>query len=200
MAMIYDNSGETTLASLWNAYNSENPLQNLDYSTSANGSLTSRGSSLSFAGIKGGTDASQLMITPTRDISAYTFSAPSLSDGAGNTIPASAISTYAEKYVSIDSSSNETTMAAGNYPDALVPLSSLISAKENTITSGANQGLWISLAIPSSQAAGTYTGNGTLTLNSATFSVPFSVQVYGVTMPSAVHLKSCYLMLSVNRA
>jgi len=192
--LVYDSSTETTSASLWSAYNSENPLQNLDYSTSANGSLTSRGSSLSFAGIKGGTDASQLMITPNCDISAYTFSAPSLSDGAGNTIPSSAISTYAEKYVSVDSSSNETTMAAGNYPDALVPLSSLISAGENTIASGANQGLWISLSIPSTQAAGTYTGNGTLTLNSATFSVPFSVRVYGVTMPSAVHLKSCYLM------
>jgi hypothetical protein len=193
-SLAYDKSTEVTSATLWSAYNSENPLQNLDYSTSANGSLTSRGSTLSFSGVKGGTDAGQLMITPSRDVSAYTFTAPSLSDGSGHTIPSSAISTYAEKYVTIDASSNETTMAAGNYPDALVPLSSLIEAKENTITSGNNQGLWISLAIPSTQTAGTYTGNGTLTLNSATFSVPFSVTVYGVTMPSVIHQKSCYLM------
>jgi len=192
--LTYDGSGETTSATLWSAYNSENLLQNLDYSTSTNGSLTNRGSTLSFSGVKGGSDAAQLMITPQRDVSAYTFSAPTLSDGAGHTIPSSAISTYAEKYIAIDSASNETTMPEGNYPDALVPLSSLIEAKENTITSGNNQGLWIALAIPATQSAGTYTGSGTLTLNSATFSVPFSLTVYGVTMPSVVHQKSCFLL------
>jgi hypothetical protein len=194
-SLTYDASGETTKASLWSAYNTENLLQDVDYSTSANGALTGRGSSLSFSGVKGGDDAAQLMITPENDVTSFTFASPSLSDGSGHSIASNAISVYAEKYVTINSSSsNEPTSASGAYPDALVPLASYISKGENTITKGHNQGLWFTVAIPSAQTAGTYSGTGTLTLNHSTFSVPFSVKVYEATMPSVVHPKSCFLM------
>lgn len=193
--LAYDASGETTKATLWSAYNTENLLQDVDYSTSANGGLTSRGSTLSFSGVKGGDDAAQLMITPSRDVTSFSFESPTLSDGSGHTIASSAISVYAEKYVTIDSStSNEPTSASGAYPDAIVPLASYISKGENAISSGKNQGLWFSVAIPSSQSAGTYSGTGMLTLNHSTFSVPFSLKVYDVTMPSVIHPKSCFLM------
>lgn len=193
--LAYDASGETAKAILWSAYNTENLLQDVDYSTAANGSLTSRGSTLSFGAVKGGDDAAQLMITPSRDITAFSFTSPSLADTSGNTIASSAISVYAEKYFTVDSSSsNEPTSASGAYPDALIPLSSYISKGENTITSGKNQGLWFTVKIPTSQTPGTYSGTGTLTLDNLAFNVPFSVKVYDVTMPSIVHPKSCILL------
>lgn len=185
----------STAVSLWKAYNGENLLQNVDYSTSANGSLTSRGSSLSLNAIKGEQEAIQLMVTPDSAVASYSFSMGNLSDGAGHSIAASSVAIYAERYLYVDSSaSNETTSASGYYPDALVPLTSLISAGENSIAAGKNQGLYFVITLASSLTAGTYAGQGVLTLDETTFVVPFQIKVMDLSMPSAVHAKSSFLL------
>lgn len=183
-----------TSASLWKAYNTENLLQDVDYSTSANGSKTSRGYTLGMKTLAGEKEAIQLMITPTSAVSSYTFTMGSLSGSAG-TISASQVSVYAEKYFTIDSStSNETASASGAYPDALIPLAYSIAKGENTIASGANQGLYFIVDVPSTATAGTYRGNGTLTLNTTSFTIPFELNVLDLAMPSVVHPKSSFLM------
>jgi hypothetical protein len=178
---------------LFQASNTENLLQGVDYSTSANGSKTSRGYALSFHAMKGESESVQLMMAASEAVSAYNFSAGALSDGAGHTIEASAFSVYAEKYLTIDSTnSNETAYASGAYPDALVPLANLVAKSENTIAAGKNQGLWISLAVGNSAVAGTYSGTGNLTVDGVIYSVPLSLTLEDVTMSKTSHARSSF--------
>ncbi len=55
-----------------------------------------------------------------------------------------------------------TYCATGWYPDALVPLETIVEYGENPIAAGQNQGVYITFNVPTTQAPGTYTGSGTV--------------------------------------
>ena len=63
-----------------------------------------------------------------------------------------------------------------------MPLTSLISAGENSIAAGKNQGLYFVITLASSLTAGTYAGQGVLTLDETTFVVPFQIKVMDLSM------------------
>ena len=110
---------------------------------------------LSFEAAKGETEGAQLVLRAEAD-TAYDVTVGALTSSAGNTIPATAITAYALKYMNI--SSGFTGFAAGAYPDAMIPLEYIKNAKENVLYKGKNQGLWFDLKVPADAAAGVYGG------------------------------------------
>ena len=171
---------------LWWAYNTENLMQDFAYDYD-------RDSTLRFYGIKGDVESIQLMITPDKDVLDYDFTMGDIATQSGSVISADCFEIYAEHYMEITSSYNPNTVS-GYYPDALVPLENYRSRRCNSIHAGENQGIWLNLNIPADAQAGTYTGEGKLTLDGKEYAIPIALTVYNVAMPEEVHPQSAYLI------
>ena len=63
-------------------------------------------STLSFHSAKGETEAAQLVITPSKAISAYSLSMTDAVSASGNVIPASAFTVYAADYIEVTGALN----------------------------------------------------------------------------------------------
>ncbi len=169
---------------LWWAYNTENFMQDFEYDYD-------RDSTLRMHGIKGEVESAQLIITPDKDVVSFDFSMGDVAAADGSVISADCFEIYAEAYMDVDSSYNADSYY-GYYPDALVPLENYKFRRHNSIKAGQNQGIWMNVNIAEDVAAGTYTGNGTLTLDAQTYSVPVELTVYDVTIPEQIHAESAF--------
>lgn len=172
---------------LWYGYNTENFMQDYEYLEL----MASRDSTLRMYGIRGDKESAQLIITSLKDIKAFNVKVDDLVNSDGKKIGKSNIEVYAQWYVNVEGSYN-TKAGNGMYPDALVPIMSLVRARENYITAGNNQGLWFEVCIPKTAKPGVYTGTATLTLGSEIYDIPIEVTVYDAVMPEEVHTHSCY--------
>jgi hypothetical protein len=194
-------NGKTTL---WTAYNTENLMSDLDYANDVDNKidLAARGQTLKFSGMRGESEAAQLMISVDHDVNEFDFSCGDLSDNASHQIAASNLSVYAEKYM-LTTISCEPDAYPGLYPDALIPLANYkfrkqnhiyIGTEEDTTRNPRNQGIWVNLAIPSDAVAGVYSGKGTLTLDGTTYEIPLKATIYDLDYPESVHQASCFLV------
>ena len=172
---------------LWYGYNTENFMQDYEYPEE----MKSRDSTLRMYGIRGDVESVQLMITSSKDIKSFNVKVNDLVNADGKKIGKSNIEVYAQWYVNVEGSYN-TKAGNGMYPDALVPIMSLVRARENYITAGNNQGLWFEVRIPETAKPGVYTGTATLTLGREIYDIPIEVTVYDAVMPEEVHTHSCY--------
>ena len=171
---------------LWWAYNTENLMQDLEYDYD-------RDRKLRLNGIKGDVESIQLMITPEENVSDYDFAMGDIAAESGAVISADCFEIYAEHYMEITSSYNPDTVS-GYYPDALVPMENYRARRCNSIQAGENQGIWLNVNIPADAEAGTYTGEGKLTMDGKEFAIPVALTVYNVAMPEEVHPQSAYLI------
>ena len=171
---------------LWWAYNTENLMQDFEYDYD-------RDSTLRFYGIKGDVESIQLMVTPDKDVLDYNFTMGDIATQSGAVISADCFEIYAEHYMEVMSSYNPDSFF-GYYPDALVPMENYRFRRYNSINAGKNQGIWLNLNIPVDAQAGTYTGEGKLTLDGKEYAIPVELTVYNVTMPEVVHPQSSYLI------
>lgn len=146
---------------------------------------------LSFEAAKGETESAQLVLRAEAD-TAYDVTVGALTSSAGNTIPATAITAYALKYMNI--SSGFTGFAAGAYPDAMIPMAYIKNAKENVLYKGKNQGLWFDLKVPADAAAGVYGGEVQITAGGKTIAVPVKLEVYDFVMPEVPAATTTYLI------
>ena len=178
--------GATEGVKLWWAYNTENLMQDFTYDYD-------RDRKLRFYGIQGDVESIQLMITPEEDVLDYDFTMGDIATQSGSVISADCFEIYAEHYMEITSSYNPNTVS-GYYPDALVPLENYRSRRCNSIHAGENQGVWLNVNIPADAEAGTYTGEGKLTLDGKEYAIPIALTVYNVAMPEEVHPQSAYLI------
>lgn len=174
-------------AKLWYGYNTENFMQDDVYPEK----MESRDSTLRMYGIMGDVESAQLIITPSKDIAAYSVKVEDLLNADGKKIAKSNIEVFAQWYVNLEGSYNAKA-GNGRYPDALVPIMSLARARQNTIAAGMKQGLWFQVSIPETAKPGVYTGVAKLTLDSEIFDIPLEVTVYNAVMPEEVHTHSCY--------
>ena len=145
-------------------------------------------------GIKGDTEAVQVMITAKNDVNSFYLSAGDLTIENGSAkIAKSEIEIFAERYIEVKSqSSKRSTAFLGWYPDALVPIDSYRAKHENKIQKGMHQGIWVNICIPENATAGTYKGTFKLTLDEESLDLPVTVKVYNVTMPSAIHAMTAF--------
>lgn len=180
---------------LWQAYDTENIRR--DDSVIADRNITSS-NPLSFSDARNGTDSSQLMIKATSNISSYSFRPGTLRGSNGDTLSAACFETLVAKYLYCGTNTNEYNktlyMGTGYYPDALVPIDRIITANENTVTSGQQQALWINCKIPEDQTPGTYTGYGILNIDGMDYTIPMQVIVYNVTLSGANHNKTIFMI------
>lgn len=148
-------------------------------------------SGLSFEAARGETEGAQLILR-TEGKAQFDVEFGDLTNEAGETIPASAATVYAQHYMY--TSKGFTGFPAGDYPDALIPMEYYKKAEENYTVADKNQGIWIDIRIPEDAKAGKYTGTCTVRIADTTVKVPVSAEVYDFNMPKAPYMRSTYLI------
>ncbi len=138
---------------------------------------------------KGEYESAQIILTAEETLS-YEVKANDLSSGS-STFSAANVEIFHEKYISVSRPFG--SVAAGQYPDALVPYENIRDAGENVVNAGENQGLYVRFHVPKDQAAGTYTGNVTVTVAGESTNVPVTLEVRNVTVPEENHTQSIFL-------
>lgn len=146
---------------------------------------------VSFEAARGETEGAQLILR-TEKKAQFDVEFGDLTNEAGETIPASAATVYAQRYMY--TSKGFTGFPAGDYPDALIPMEYCKKAEENYTEADKNQGLWIDIKIPEDAKAGKYTGTCTVKIADTTVTVPVSAEVYDFDMPAAPYMRSTYLI------
>jgi len=188
-------------ADLFFAYSTENLMSDWDYLAEKdedgdvveeNQQYLQRDSKLRFNCLKGENEGMQLMIHANKYISDFDFKLPTLTNGS-ETIDSSNFSVSVAWYLEC-SGTNERNAYAGYYPDALIPLENYKFRRMNHIDKGFNQALYFNFLSTEQMKAGTYTGEGTLVMDSEEVKIPFEVRIYNGVMPNKVHQKSCFLI------
>ena len=146
---------------------------------------------------KGETESGQLILTAKKDVAAYTLSVSDL-EGAGGTIPASAVEVLVQHYIQTARPSNS-AYPLGWYPDAIIPYEKIVEYGENSIEIAAgetmqNQGFWFNIVVPETAAAGDYEGIVTLTADGERFEIPLSLYVFDFTLNRTMHAKTAFGM------
>ena len=143
---------------------------------------------------KGEYESGQLIISPSEDVSYYDARISDLTlQGGTAKIAKEDIAVYAEKYLNVGVNYNNNGAPLGDYPDGLVPVSSIVEYKQNTIEANTNQGIYVTFETALDQAAGVYTGNLILDFKDFTKTVPVSVRVYDLEVSEKVRSKSVFL-------
>ena len=141
---------------------------------------------------KGELEGSQIIISANED-TVFDFESADLVCGE-NKIAKENVEIFVQKYITVqvnyDAGAN---LPPANYPDALVPMESIKTAKENVVLKGENQGFYIRVKTAIDQPVGTYTGNLTLKVGDKTQAIPVSVKVDDVTVSDVNHLKTTFL-------
>lgn len=144
-------------------------------------------------------ESSQIIITPSQTVPYYNVELSDLVLQGNNQmqdkIAKENISVYAEKYITVGKIFDSATGAAtGEYPDALVPLSSIVDYKENTIEKGCNQGLYFTIKTNSDQTVGTYTGTFKIDFGTFKKDIPVTVEVVDLAVPETNRAKNIFLI------
>ncbi len=172
---------------VWFAYNTENFMQDQDYSQI----LAGRDNVLRMHSLKGETESAQFIVTPKEKVDAYSFEIKELVTDSGDKIGKSKIEIFYEWYVTLENTYNPDSYF-GNYPDALVPAKAMKRARSNVIEAGNNQGIWVNVNVPADAEPGMYKGFGVLKLDDEQFEIPVELTVYDAAIPEQVHAKSSF--------
>lgn len=184
--------GEITV---WTTYGTEKVVRNRDASQYE--SVKFDDNKLTVEACRGEHEAGQVIMTATADVSSFDVKISDLTSGS-NTLEASNVDIYAEKYVSVtkysgsQSGNNIYQRGLGDYPDALIPMAGYVAAGENKIVKGENQGIYVSFDVPLNQAPGEYTGKLTITYDGKTKDVDVKLTVYDLEVNKETHSKSYF--------
>ena len=166
------------------AYSTEKVLRDKPYK---NG-----GDTLTIKTFKNEYESAQIIMTPDYDVEEYAITLSDLTCGE-NVLKKENFQAFHQKYLYVDSDYEVLNdLGAGAYPEALLPMKTAIKYDENVIKSGENQCIWVSLKTPKTQAAGTYTGTFTVTIDGVNKAVPVEVTVWDYAISDENHVKSSY--------
>ena len=141
----------------------------------------------------GDVEAGQLIINPGNDVENFNVKITDLTHEDGSEkITSDLCEILVERYINVDASCCGTE--DGWYPDALIPIKNYIGKRENKITKGNNQGIWINVNVPKDSLPGKYTGSIEVTLDDDKKDVPVTVNVYNIEMPDQVHAKTAHFV------
>ncbi len=143
---------------------------------------------------KGEYESAQIILTAKEDVAAYNAEiVADLTGPDGATFPKANIDLRHEKYIDVSIiHSDYNSPPTGRYPDALVPLETIVAYGENTIAAGQNQGLYITFDVPAAQAPGTYTGSLRVTYDGAEQTLPVTLTVYDFTVSQETRSESYF--------
>lgn len=142
---------------------------------------------------KGEFESGQIIISPSVDVPYYnvTISELSLANGEDK-ISVDNITVYTEKYFEVSVNYNNNNAPMGMYPDALVPVSSVVEYEQNSIPKDTNQGIYVTFETKLDQTAGLYSGEMTFDFKDFSQKVPVSVQVFDLAVSEEVRTKSVF--------
>ncbi len=164
-------------------------------------------------GARGATEAYQVVVTASgAALSGVNLSASTLSDGSGHTIAAGSVTFYRQVFidftgVGVSEHGNrevpqESPTGDGRLPDALIPFidpySGAALGAPFDVQNGLNQPVWVDVHIPSTAAAGTYTGQITVSAQGETpVTLPLTLTVWSFTLPDR-NVVTTYFGMHVN--
>lgn len=153
-----------------------------------------RSAALDFNALKGDIESAQLVFKAKENISSFDFVMGDAVHTDGKTkLSADMFEVFAEKYLETEIPSSDSALV-GSYPDPLVPIAGYKSRRENRVSKGENQGLWVNLNVPKDALAGSYTGEAVLTLNDQKIKIPVNVKIYNAAMPEEIHSRSLFYL------
>ncbi|MHB1843206.1 MAG: DUF4091 domain-containing protein [Deltaproteobacteria bacterium] len=134
--------------------------------------------------------------------SAVSASTGSLSDGAGDLIPAGNIRLYREGLIDVTTPSN-VEGAVGQWPDPLIPAVDEFDGQARNafpfdIPTGEARAIWVDIQIPATSPAGTYQGAVTVSGGGFSTRVPVQLVVWDFSLPSTPTLQTAYLLFAPN--
>lgn len=137
-------------------------------------------------------ECKQILITAKQDIESYDVTFTDLVSGS-NKIDKENVELYHEYYHYVDTIyDSQSSMVAGMFPDALIPMEDAKRLGMNKVAEGKNQGVYAVLYVPKTTPAGTYSGTAIISVNDTpTVSVSVSVKVFDYTLSDSVSLMSC---------
>jgi hypothetical protein len=168
-------------------------------------------SSISLYAAKNETYSFQIGIqAPAQGLTNVNVTASDLAGANSAVIAASNIALFRESYINVTmtppyywaatSDGTNPPSGPGMYPDGLIPFvdpetgkpanGGTIQAVPFSLSAGLNQPIWVDISVPSSAAAGTYTGTVTIDSDQGTASVPVTLQVWNFTLPVVPSFKS----------
>lgn len=180
-----EQTGGQGKASIWSAPDTEKVLQDREYDGEKGNAA------VSVVAVRNEYEGAQLLMTAETDVSSYTVQTAALTGPGGASYAAENVEVFNEKYIDVTLTTTN-SFSPGSYPDALLPFETAVSYGENRIAAGENQGIYFSFYIPEDQAAGTYTGSFTLTIDGVQNAVPVTLRVIDYTLDDEVHSRSSF--------
>lgn len=137
------------------------------------------------SGAKGESESGQFIVRCDENISSYDVSISDFKAGQ-STISAENVEICKQVYTyCTDNIAYDGTLGAGWYPDALIPLQYIKNKGEDVVKAGENQGFWLTVKIPETAEADTYSATVTFTYNeTGKITVPVTLTVYDFTLQS----------------
>lgn len=189
-------SGSAANTSVFAVSSGDKILQSYDVSTAAGVALkadaeSKRKQAFEISAYKNEYESKQILFTSDKDIESYDVVFSDLTSGE-NKIGKENIALYHEYYHLVETIyDNESKMIPGMYPDALIPLADAKRLGLNKVKAGNTQGVYATLYVPKTAAAGVYTGTVTVTLDGTANTLPVRVRVFDYTLPDEVSIMSC---------
>lgn len=182
-----DTKAHTPNVTVWTALGTEKIMQGTDYSARHSEKT------LTIKAFRNEYESAQIILTPDGEVKSYSVATADLKNAAGEVLPKDCFSIYNQKYVEVTTLKDlNVTTGAGFYPDAILPFDKAVSAGENKVEGGKNQGVWVTVKPSKTQSAGTYTGEFTVTADGKNYKVPVSVYVYDYTLSDVVRSKTSF--------
>ncbi len=144
--------------------------------------------------MKNETEGAQILITANSDISEFYLEKAELSDGEKK-FPIGNIDVYQQKYIKVTQKGDYNDVyKVGEYvPDMLLPMDTAKEYKENSISAGNNQGLYVEFDSTGVEA-GNYTGSFTLTIDGETKQIPVAVTVWDILYEGRRSFQSVFVL------
>ena len=153
-----------------------------------------RAAKISVLSAKNEYESAQIVMTANKSVSSYDVVINDLKlTGNSNVVYSKDnVEVYNQKYIRVTTITNPQPMPLGYYPDALLPFDKAKEYKENTIAESQNQSVFYSFYIPEDQPSGVYTGNFGLVIDGKQTTIPVTLEVYDIDVPTAVSQKSVF--------
>ncbi len=177
----------------WTTYGTSKVLRNIRDESQKYAKL---GNELTIEMVQNEIEGAQVIVTPKgKDMAYVDVEVSDLLGSNGAKIDSDAIKVYYQKYIKIDSpTNNNNNYKEGDMvPDMLLPFEAAKSSKENFVYGGTNQGLTFevdSKGVPS----GDYQGSVRLTVGDKVINMPFKVTVWPVELSGKRSFKSSFLL------
>lgn len=145
---------------------------------------------------KGEYEGEHLILTsPQKDVTGIDLQSFDLTlTGDSNVkFPKENVEIFFEKYLEVKKIYDNNGAPTGKYPDALIPMQSIVDCGENVMSAGTNQGLYVRFNVPKEQQAGTYTGSLKLKYGGNEQNIPVTLTVADLTVSEETHSRSLFI-------